>query len=372
MGEGGKGEATVMPLISPYSSSENPIEPSNNLKIPPKVPPPPPPPIHQHHQSLSPLPTSTTATASLSRNSIFALSATLVSALVASYAILSSSDSDHKSSNPLYAGIEHAVHKSSDSFKKVFHHAKQIGVAASVLWQSLSSVLSSANHEAESARALAYLIADPNVSAAVLGRPHAIPNLLSWCHRIFPIQATCSLNEKELQTVVSKLVLQFMNDKQPHEVARPVKTLLRRKKENRMAGTRLVQWLNLLLCALVLLKTEGADVGITFVQDAVAKGAVCLDGSPPAYHWDKGVGAGINNWLVHIEGGGWCNNVTTCLSRTKTRLGSSKLMDKEIAFSGILSRYQKFNPESVLNFQTSMTGTELRLDTVMGHHLPEM
>uniref|UniRef100_A0A2N9GUP8 Uncharacterized protein n=1 Tax=Fagus sylvatica TaxID=28930 RepID=A0A2N9GUP8_FAGSY len=177
MGEGGKGEATVMPLISPYSSSENPIEPSNNLKIPPKVPPPPPPPIHQHHQSLSPLPTSTT-TASLSRNSIFALSATLVSALVASYAILSSSDSDHKSSNPLYAGIEHAVHKSSDSFKKVFHHAKQIGVAASVLWQSLSSVLSSANHEAESARALAYLIADPNVSAAVLGRPHAIPNLL--------------------------------------------------------------------------------------------------------------------------------------------------------------------------------------------------
>ena len=45
----------------------------------------------------------------------------------------------------------------------------------------------------------------------------------SWCHRIFPIQATCSLNEKELQTVVSKLVLQFMNDKQQHEVAHPVK-----------------------------------------------------------------------------------------------------------------------------------------------------
>ncbi|GMY18072.1 hypothetical protein FCV25MIE_13311 [Fagus crenata] len=44
-----------------------------------------------------------------------------------------------------------------------------------------------------------------------------------WCHRIFPIQATCSLNEKELQTVVSKLVLQFMNEKQQHEVARPVK-----------------------------------------------------------------------------------------------------------------------------------------------------
>ncbi|XP_062173142.1 uncharacterized protein LOC133878580 isoform X2 [Alnus glutinosa] len=43
-----------------------------------------------------------------------------------------------------------------------------------------------------------------------------------WCHRIFPIQATCSLNEKELQSVVSKLVLQFMNGKQ-HETVRPVK-----------------------------------------------------------------------------------------------------------------------------------------------------
>ena len=39
--------------------------------------------------------------------------------------------------------------------------------------------------QAESARALAYLIADPNVSVAVLRRPHAIPNLLKFifsCH----------------------------------------------------------------------------------------------------------------------------------------------------------------------------------------------
>ncbi|XP_050275702.1 uncharacterized protein LOC126717826 isoform X2 [Quercus robur] len=43
-----------------------------------------------------------------------------------------------------------------------------------------------------------------------------------WCHRIFPIQETCSLNEKELQIVVSKLVFRFMNDKQ-HKVSHPVK-----------------------------------------------------------------------------------------------------------------------------------------------------
>ncbi|KAF7145300.1 hypothetical protein RHSIM_Rhsim04G0169300 [Rhododendron simsii] len=43
-----------------------------------------------------------------------------------------------------------------------------------------------------------------------------------WCHRIFPIQETCCLNEKDLRATVSKLVLQFVNDKQ-NKLARPVK-----------------------------------------------------------------------------------------------------------------------------------------------------
>lgn len=107
------------------------------------------------------------------------------------------------------------------------------------------------------------------------------------------------------------------------------------------------QWLSfvLALCALILLKVDGFPVGITYVQDAVAKGAVCLDGSPPAYHLALGFGSGINNWLIQIEGGGWCNNVTTCLERKNTRLGSSKQMVKELSFSGILSNKQKFNPD---------------------------
>jgi hypothetical protein len=29
--------------------------------------------------------------------------------------------------------------------------------------------------------------------------------------------------------------------------------------------------------------------------------AVCLDGSPPAYHFHEGHEEGINNWIVHIE-----------------------------------------------------------------------
>ncbi|XP_059639909.1 pectin acetylesterase 8-like [Cornus florida] len=112
-----------------------------------------------------------------------------------------------------------------------------------------------------------------------------------------------------------------------------------------MANRSLVQWFYILFCLLIFLKTEGFFVGITYVQNAVAKGAVCLDGSPPAYHIDKGFGAGINNWLVHIEGGGWCNNATTCLARKNTRLGSSKQMAKQVAFSGIFSNKPKFNPD---------------------------
>jgi hypothetical protein len=29
--------------------------------------------------------------------------------------------------------------------------------------------------------------------------------------------------------------------------------------------------------------------------------AVCLDGSPPAYHLQRGSGSGADSWLVHIE-----------------------------------------------------------------------
>ncbi|XP_027331572.1 uncharacterized protein LOC113846971 isoform X2 [Abrus precatorius] len=202
--------------------------------------------IPDHSRTLSPI-----SSQSLSRTSVIALSAAVVSAVFASVALLSS---DHDESdggvatNPLYAGAELAVHKAGDSLNRIFHHAKRTGVAASVLWQSLHSVLSSANHEvrsgfeirvaalladiaaansgrraaivgagggavvdwllesvavaknggggtqAESARALAYLIADPNVSAAVLGRPHAVPNLLRF---IFSCQPRRSKNKKK-------------------------------------------------------------------------------------------------------------------------------------------------------------------------------
>ncbi|WZY97322.1 hypothetical protein YC2023_069651 [Brassica napus] len=42
-------------------------------------------------------------------------------------------------------------------------------------------------------------------------------------------------------------------------------------------------------------------VGLTLVQAASAKGAVCLDGSVPGYHLYPGYGSGANNWFIHLQ-----------------------------------------------------------------------
>ncbi|XWS14669.1 hypothetical protein CRYUN_Cryun35bG0029100 [Craigia yunnanensis] len=219
------------------SSCKNPIESPNYLNNPHPVP----------SQSSQPqifethLSTLPSTPSFLSRNSVFALSATILSAFVASVAVLSAKNGNDASDanpnprkSPLYDSIEHTIHKSNESFKRIVHRAKQTSVAASVLWQSLRSVMSSANHEvragfelrvaslladiaaanadrraaivnagggavvdwllqtvavgktdvcgtqAEAARALAYLIADPDVRKDVLGRPSAVPNLLRF------------------------------------------------------------------------------------------------------------------------------------------------------------------------------------------------
>ncbi|KAJ8773921.1 hypothetical protein K2173_009352 [Erythroxylum novogranatense] len=114
-----------------------------------------------------------------------------------------------------------------------------------------------------------------------------------------------------------------------------------------MADSRLGRWICLLLAciALILLNAEAASIPITIVETAKAKGAVCLDGSAPGYHLERGSGSGINNWLVHMEGGGWCEDTETCLSRKNTYKGSSDKMEKTMGFSGILGSKQSSNPD---------------------------
>lgn len=44
------------------------------------------------------------------------------------------------------------------------------------------------------------------------------------------------------------------------------------------------------------------------------------------------------------QGGGWCNDIESCLDRAKTRRGSTRLMSKWEVFSGILSNNASLNP----------------------------
>ncbi|KAM0832477.1 hypothetical protein ACQ4PT_064880 [Festuca glaucescens] len=86
-------------------------------------------------------------------------------------------------------------------------------------------------------------------------------------------------------------------------------------------------------------------VPITFLNSSVEKGAVCMDGTPAAYHLDPGSGAGNNSWIINLEGGGWCNNARTCKFRKRSHHGSSDFMERQIAFTGIMSASAADNPD---------------------------
>ncbi|OIT32580.1 pectin acetylesterase 8, partial [Nicotiana attenuata] len=86
-------------------------------------------------------------------------------------------------------------------------------------------------------------------------------------------------------------------------------------------------------------------VNITIVHSATAQGAVCLDGSPPAYHLDRGHGSGLRSWIIELEPGGWCSSIPDCLDRSAKFLGSSLHMDNVSRFAGILYNSSKDNPE---------------------------
>ncbi|KAL7123166.1 hypothetical protein ACP275_01G088200 [Erythranthe tilingii] len=113
--------------------------------------------------------------------------------------------------------------------------------------------------------------------------------------------------------------------------------------------TMVDHWLiKLLMCSVFILNAQLAHgakfVNLTFLEWAVPKGAVCLDGSPPAYALDEGIGDGANSWVLFIEGGGWCSSKADCFNRSKIPIGSTLLKSRPF-FSGIMDNNQTFNPD---------------------------
>ncbi|CAM6112310.1 unnamed protein product [Calypogeia fissa] len=47
---------------------------------------------------------------------------------------------------------------------------------------------------------------------------------------------------------------------------------------------------------------QDREVSISIAENALESGAVCLDGSPPAYFLDRGSGKGANNWVLFHQG----------------------------------------------------------------------
>jgi len=112
----------------------------------------------------------------------------------------------------------------------------------------------------------------------------------------------------------------------------------------------------------------------------------------------------------YLQGGGWCNTIRNCVYRKNTHRGSSKYMENQIPFTGILSNKPEENPgfslypkgpkhaciflpivelisrfnlwilslcsviflDIIFHVQISLTGTESNYGTVMGHLLVEI
>ncbi|CAA0814921.1 Pectin acetylesterase 8, partial [Striga hermonthica] len=114
-------------------------------------------------------------------------------------------------------------------------------------------------------------------------------------------------------------------------------------------------WLQILFFAFALIiivmnnnkvNGYGAMVPLTLLSDAVAKGAVCLDGSPAGYHYFEGFGNGANSWLVYLMGGGWCSTTFDCQVRVQNSpITSSTNNIGAVYFDGILSPDQTTNPD---------------------------
>ena len=54
-----------------------------------------------------------------------------------------------------------------------------------------------------------------------------------------------------------------------------------------------------------------------------------------------------------IQGGGWCNDVSSCVFRKSSRRGSSNHMERQLQFTGIMSNRPEENPGIVLKLHTA-------------------
>lgn len=85
---------------------------------------------------------------------------------------------------------------------------------------------------------------------------------------------------------------------------------------------------------------------------SVDRGAVCLDGSPPAIYYRAANTAAdptaAHKFVLYIKGGGWCENATMCALRAGGLIGSSNTLTKHqptFSYTGVLDPNAATNPD---------------------------
>ncbi|CAI5513902.1 unnamed protein product [Closterium sp. Naga37s-1] len=86
---------------------------------------------------------------------------------------------------------------------------------------------------------------------------------------------------------------------------------------------------------------ESLQAGLTIVNTSTDPGAVCLDGSPPAFNWHPGRGTGRNKWILYLE------DAAHCIDRSFSNFGSSTQMGDWL-LQGLLSSSRATNPDGPL------------------------
>ena len=102
-------------------------------------------------------------------------------------------------------------------------------------------------------------------------------------------------------------------------------------------------------CLATLMQTAATSDDTNALQLHLLKagegGNACLDGSPFGYY--AATNASSSDWVIDIEGGGWCDSEQACVTRISdsSRLASSKTWAQVGSSSGITSGSSVDNPE---------------------------
>ena len=92
-------------------------------------------------------------------------------------------------------------------------------------------------------------------------------------------------------------------------------------------------------------KATEEDYDLNLLPNTSESGAVCIDGTPPAYYLHNGSGIGKSKWIVFFQGGAWCHDPETCYQRSSSALGSSACFRRHLCLEGLLSNKVKYNPD---------------------------